>query len=614
MAGTPLEFLLELDAKVDGALKMIRVLTETETVLGKAEHAINKTEATSRKAVGGHEKHATVVKRLEHAIEHMVHAGLEPMLERFKAIAEFHFIRRAVDAILEAPERLIEKVIELGNEILHVAAKTEALEKSFKFALGAEAGEEALEWADKLSKVTQYTDDEIKGMVLSLSKAGLEGQRLEDAIRGALDIAALSPDRLGGMQEAVASLSKMARTGVIDNRALAGLGIGAKDFAKLDRFKGKSRKDIAKLMEEGKVTENEVYKLITMKTGQALGGAGAAMGDTLQASLLHVKDLPEQYMEKFSRSPALDLVRNKIGEVLTALDPDSPRGARIFASLERSILMIVDVFSRIDVEKAALTIETKLVPAFESMTHAIGPFVDVLSKVVDVIQTIFQVVKASNPVMLAKEAIDLIRHPIDAGNKVLAGEGAMGAMFGLTQKFNTATATALGAVGKEIAGVGQSSKGDVSAYLGVGKNVAMGVAAGIKSGTSVTTAATKDMGAATVSALQKSWQIRSPSRVFENIGAQAAAGLAMGLEGGRGPVERATAEIVDIPRASSGAGASARSVTVEVGGIHITVHLGPEASKASGDEIADRIAELVPAKLAAALEKIALEMGTGGGQ
>jgi hypothetical protein len=592
MADGALEFLLKLDAQVDGALKMVRVLTQTQTGLGQAEAAILKTEKATVRAGAGHQKHAKDAKNLEGVLHRLVHSGMEPFLERAKRIAEFEFIRRGIDALIEAPERLIEKMVELGAEILNVAAATEALEKSFSFALGEERGKETLEWADRLAKVTNYTDDEIKNQALSLAKVGLEGQKLEDAMRGALDIAALSPDRIGGLQDAVSALARLARTGTVNNRTLAGLGIGEKDFAKLDSFKGKSRKEISKMMTDGKVTEAEVYKLITLKTGMALGGAAAAMGDTLQASLLHLKSLPEQYFQKFAHSPALEIMKDKLAEVLAVLDPDSPRGARIFSAMEGAVLKIVNMIAGIDFAGWADTVENKLIPGLQGAWETIKAIGIVLEPVIDALKIAAGLIHDLTPLGYiwdkAKETGQIENRNAE-----------------LLRKIN------------RVAPVNPTGDDESPAWLKktvkLGKDAAAGAARGISADRSVQ-AASRNLGQdGMIDPLKQVLKIQSPSRVFQNIGAQAAAGMALGLSSGQGPVEQATMDIVQMP-ASSGAGGRA-PVSVQVGGITIEVHVGGGGdAHAAGDEIADRISEILPAKLAAALEKIAIEMGAGGVQ
>ncbi|TAL29020.1 MAG: hypothetical protein EPN98_21495 [Phenylobacterium sp.] len=339
MADEGLDWLLSLDVDQAEALSFLKTLDKINDGLRKLSGETEKSEGASHKAAKGHKKHKEEADTLTGALKNLLHKGLEPFIKKAESVAEFEFLRRGVDALIDAPMEAFEKLKEIGEEMLSVAAKAERTNRSFGLLLGAAEGSEVLEYIEGIAKYTEFTDDSLKSAAQSLAKVGFAGKDLTRALAASIDIAAFSPNKEEGMGEALASLERIKRTGRVDNRVLGGLGLGEKDFLKeLSARTGQGAATLKKQLEKGKIdTEvalETLYTMIGKKTGKSLGGAGVEMGKTLSAQLTHLKDLPDQYYQELAKSPGLNTFKDSIGKLLEGLDPESPNGRRIFGALE----------------------------------------------------------------------------------------------------------------------------------------------------------------------------------------------------------------------------------------------------------------------------------------
>lgn len=107
-------------------------------------------------------------------------------------------------------------------------------------------------------------------------------------------------------------------------------------------------------------------------------------------------------------------------------------------------------------------------------------------------------------------------------------------------------------------------------------------------------------GAATM-ALRDALQIRSPSRVFAELGAQIPRGLAVGIDDGAGATQGAVEQLVDAPE-GAGVGGAGRA-PISIGDVHI--HMAPGSDEASGRDIARTIVD----ELVRQLQGAGIELG-----
>lgn len=571
MAGLErLEFLLDLDAKVDGAVKLLGVLDRSIASLHKVgaettkvEAALGKLDKASAHGAETHKKHAGAAINLGHAFEgakEKVHGLLEAM---------------GLMLVFEGVHLLAEKVVELGSEILAAAGKAERAEKSFKLLLGADAGSELLEYVEGIAKHTEFTADELKSVTQSLLKAGFAAKDIPRALGAGLDIAAFGGNAEQGLAGALEALEKLKRTGNIDDRKLGELGLGKADFlAELSKRTGVGVKTLTKQLDAGKVDVNEsleaLYSLIAGRTGKDLGAAGVDMSTGLQARIKHLEDVPDEMFQALSKTEAFDHLSKKLGGLLEMLE--GPVGEKLAGSLEKLFTAAVNLVEQVD---------------FAKWGDRVSDFLDKLP-----------------------------------GRLETAGEvlEAFGKVFAFVSWAVQGIGTDLG----ELAAKLYLFPGQVlDAAKAIGKAIWEGVRDGIMAGLTAVTDAVDSLGGAIVGKLKGVLGIHSPSVVFEGMGRMSGEGYVQGLDSSADRIDAAINRSLSMPD-SVPAGAFARPVgggaapgPIQVT-VNITTHVGPGgndpggagSAEQIGAEVAKQVEAILPTALQSAFQRMGQEAGS----
>lgn len=154
----------------------------------------------------------------------------------------------------------------------------------------------------------------------------------------------------------------------------------------------------------------------------------------------------------------------------------------------------------------------------------------------------------------------------------------------------------LGVIGAAIWGYVSSA---VTAAVSLGSAIVSGIVGGIKAGASKVVSAITNVATSAIDAAKEALDINSPSKVFEDIGGQTAAGFAGGVDDGA-PEASAAMESMVAPPAANGGSAKASG-----GGIMVHIDkliVGGEDMKAAAQQFV--------AELTAALEGVAVQEGT----
>jgi hypothetical protein len=263
---------------------------------------------------------------------------------------------QALGGVVHAIERLGHAVM----DVLNVAGAEERTNLAFQLSLGAEGAKEVLGWIERIAPRTEFTKDQLEGWSSQLLNAGVAMKDIDKFMAAGLDIASRSTNPLESMATAIGALERAELTGNIEGRALRALKIPMAQLAELDKFKGLSEKQIRKKLESTTITRDEMLSLIA-GPDKMLGDLGIQAGDTLNAKLKNVKNLPEMFFEKFADSPGFETFKGKLDEIFAALDPNGPKGAKLFAALERVFMKLVDIVAKFDFTKAAATLERVVV-------------------------------------------------------------------------------------------------------------------------------------------------------------------------------------------------------------------------------------------------------------
>lgn len=602
-----LEWLLEIRAKSDGLDELLKKSDMAVVVLPKVASEAKAAGVASEKAGEGHKKHAKHAEGLTEALHNLVHRGMEPFIKQAENIAEFEIIRRGMDAILEAPEKMIEKVAELGEEALKAAAAAERMDLSFKLTLGAEGAENVLGWIDKIASKTEFTDDQLKGWSKELLNAGVKASDLDKFLAAGLDVAAKSPDKLAGMGNAINALTRAQLTGRVEGRALRGLSIGVDELRTLPQFKGLSAKALQAKMEQGSLKKEDLLALIAGPDKQ-IGDLALKAGLTMEARLKNLQTLPEQFFQRLAESPAYDHLKDTLGGIFDALDPNSPRGERIFDSLDEAFTKIVGVVADIDFDSIASTLANDVVPgmvAFLDMAKEVGEVFGVIGKGVEFISNTIDKIerftgmtheptraenRAADPVSAAladelKERLRRRRAGLDAPDEGPLAPG-VDRLAARRRELEKSTAEA----------VPYEEKGSLFTDImgGFSDPVGAAVNAGARIGRAVFDGARGPGGI----------DAHSPSKKFAELGEMAADGFAQGFD---------SDETFAMPPARPGqmpaGGGGAGGVQVSLPAINVTVHGGGASAREDGQAAGEGLAEAFRGNLIRILEQSQREAG-----
>jgi hypothetical protein len=578
----PLEFLFQLDAKIDGQLKMLAAIDDSIKKLHDLDKATSKTtsetekaEKASGRAAAAHKKHAEGALNIGKAYEHSkekVHDFLEAM---------------GLIVAFEAVEKLVEKVRELGSEILNAAGGAERTAKSFELLLGGEGAEETLGWIEGIAKHTEFTDDRIKGIGASFVQVGLRGKQFKREVAAALDIAALPG---GNLEAAADAIARLQRTGHVDNKALAPLGLGEKDFfAQLSKRTGSPIDVLKQQIEKGKPDVVQALEalndLITARTGKALGGGGVHMSKTLGARLTHLKDLPDQFFQSLAKTESFQKFSDQVGKLLDELDPDSPKGKKIFGGLEKAFAGFVSMMTEANIKKFADT----LVELFTDLP----PLINAVVKALEGVAWLGKLVGET-------AAKVYLRGPVTATE---AGEDDPRRIARRlrNQREEPSPYKTEGVVHDVVA----EARAERLARK-LGQSSAKGMAAGMVEAKPHVAAAGEDLAATAHGATKKGLDIHSPSKVFQQLGRMSGEGFAQGLDDSMGRAMTDSVPVGAFARPASAGGSVSVQITVNV-----EAAAGHDAGAAEqmGQDVAARVEAILPGALQAAFEKMQIEAG-----
>lgn|GEM_PF-5528853 len=283
----------------------------------------------------------------------------------FVAEAGFKIIEGLVDGIKEAINILKEGVKYAFEE----AGKKEALNLGYKLSLGKEGGKSAMEDVERYSGRTGFDDDTILKMMLPLRNAHMSEAATRQAFATSADVASKEGDgtNAGKVGALMDDFKKIMLKGGVTDRLLLSMQVDEKAFYKEIAAQTHTDKDTAKKQAgEGKIDPqllmNEITRQVNKSHGGAAGTGGEATGSTMEARLVHLQALPGEYLKQIVNSPAWTELENKFGEILEQLDPKSPSGKRITASLlglfETVTGSVIKMLDPENIEKFVSGIET----------------------------------------------------------------------------------------------------------------------------------------------------------------------------------------------------------------------------------------------------------------
>ncbi|MES2339298.1 MAG: tape measure protein [Pseudomonadota bacterium] len=580
MADGTLDYRFKIDIPTgpieDGTRKLERLEKELQKLKQPGKIKALESEITS---FGKH--HDTLAHRIRgmfgqvgHSFNYAKTEGKE-LLEIFGVIAAFEFAHKVVEGLYE-----------IGSEALKAAAAAERMDLSFDLSLGAEGGKEMVEFLDRISGKTEFTDDQLKGWGKELLNAGVAAEELDKFMAAGLDVAAKSPDKLEGMSRAMQALSRASLTGTVDARQLRGLSIGVEQLKTLPKFAHMSIAQLKKEMTDGKITKDDLLSIIA-GPDKILGDLGIRAGKTMEARMLHLRHIPEEIFQKLAKTEAFDRLGGAIDRVLQKLDPEGPVAKKVFAALESVLGTFADMVDSIDFDAVATAIVDDVIPAIKTMIGAVKPFLDFTLDVINGFHRMYNLVNAKGEF-----------NPYNEGNLYRGGKSQAA---GLAQLKLLA-----GGGDKKTIDLGGGTKAYHDKFHMVGEAGGDGAAEGLNKSRPQVKQAASDMGGAAIDAIKEKTKTHSPSVVFEDIGGMVSAGFAMGIRGGADDVASAVDGMMRVPAAAPAAAAGGGGVSLVIE--RIEVHAGGHG-QAAMEEAARAFTTTLRPLLTGLLEEVAAEMG-----
>ncbi len=573
--GKGIEWMINLDAKTQGATDVIQALSRTETAAEKAgrmiDRALSKMDKLP-KSMGdaGWSKGIGNLKQLAHGAQltdrefgavKARSALVSAELEKMGATGERHVAplwqevfkgQLALDAVKWGARQAARAVAGLWD-IVRIGADEERTVQVFANMLGADEGRATMDYMDRFAKMSEFTNSQVEGMGVELLRAGLRGADFRNALGAALDVAAQAPDKMEGATEAIAALSRIAMTGKVDFRTLRGLRLDPHEVEnQLAKDLALAPDVVKKRLQEGALKGTDamgsIFTALEKKSGKQLGQLGDDMSTGFTARLDKLRDVPEEIFKDLRATQGFRDVSDTLGRLGELFGPESETGQRIQAALIKTLDVVGAKIKEIDWERVAGFIAN----VAESMEDWVEP----LSKIADLLG---YVVKAFSGLLalptLGKDIGDWFARK-------------------LNPEINQDPAYKQEAIDR----VGAAND---KAWEAMGARAAFAEQDGYK----------------------KANDQHSPSRVWMRMGQDTVEGLAVGIESASPRASAAAAGVVAPPSLGDMSGVASASRSFAVNGLTVPITIQVGGSSSSAEDIAREVAAQAPAALMEALEQ-----------
>lgn len=542
--------------------------------------------------------------------------GIEKSLKSLPeatALAQEGF-KRLIDGAMEIGRVAIEG----GKFALEALSFKESTLESFKLMLGTkEAALDFFNTAKGFGRLTPFeTEDVVKGFQ-QLKSAGFSQQEVPIVFQAVGDVAAASGfdkqvmDRLayafGQIKNGGAHMLNHALREVIINGSRAGLS-SDKIYTNMGKLLGVDKDTAQKMAHQGKITADIAMAGVldtikqTASGGKDLGQGMLNQATTIKGLLSTIKSAPmdlflDMDLDKLAGFQGL---KKFLQSLVDTLNPASAAGARMRKVLEDMVdavgnwLGTFTLESMIDSFDTMISVVRTLMDGFASFKEGV---MDVLQPTFDLMQQLDGSDDAANGFVDSMKVVGWVLGGM-LNVVVLLGMGIHRALEG----FAAISDIDWGLIWDQIKGVSSEFFGQLrDSFYSFGTDLMKGLASGIASAVGLPVEALKSVAGGAVSAFSSVMGIHSPSTVFAQLGEYTTQGYAEGVERGGGNVDRAITSMVAVPASGRSGGAS--------GGNTFNVSVNVDGAGADAENIARRLAEILPNQLASMFEQLALEDG-----
>lgn len=490
---------------------------------------------------------------------------------------------------------LARSALDLGKSLITTVANGERADAVLTALVGPDMFKRLDEWSGKLSKVTEFDDDDVKKFASGLLKVGMAADQLPVSLAIASDLAALTDTKdptatLLGIGQA---LEKMQVKGGLDLRILNDAGISKKDFfGPLAKSMGIGMDEAEKEVADGKVSIDrlleQLKKSITAKTGKGLGFTAIERGQGLSASLARLQRVPDDIFKSFKGTDASKDMAVSFERLAALLGPDGPVGSQIVKGIGTVFTEVAHWLSTTDFNKLG----AQIVSFGESAKEVFS----VVASAASWVWKAFDFVGTGIGEFVAEVYLEI--------EKLIGVGTQIGEFFGgLWVTIND--------------WAGKLWEGAKS----IGTKIWEGIKSGITDGIGKVGGAMGSMLSGLMGTTEDMLEIRSPSRVFKRYGALTGEGFAQGLAGSSSRIEGSAATAYDIAPPTvdipSGGGATLTSRPTgdsrrvpPVINMPITINVTGSGGGETAREVAAAVEQLLPGQVQYAVERLLLEAGS----
>lgn len=430
---------------------------------------------------------------------------------------------------------------------------------------------------------------EVLGQFVDLLAKGFSTKRVDEIVRALADLSVVDPK--ANMESLSRTIGQIAAKGRLQGEEIlqlseAGLEAGAV-YDALARKMGVTRDAAQKMITAGKVSStvavDAILAAISSQTGGGKLGQVAAQRavSTTSGQIDAIKGKFEALL--LGTDSGGGVVRGMLSMLSGALDSSSARGlADAIASIGEAASGVFRDLSQGDIERtfqrlavfarhAAMGVEQLAVigrALGEGLGEGLGYTADAL-QALDLKGTASRVSALSSVFRVLGMAIGGVI-AVATTLPLLLGGAARG------------ISAAIDAVGNVISAVGMMRFSTIASQLG--SAIVGGIVGGIKAGAAAVAGAVSGVAQGAIDTAKSVLKIRSPSRVFHDLGSYSMEGYALGVQAGAPGAQAATTDAVAPPAALAVAPRAGGSVTINVS---VALARGDQASaEQAGEAIA----------------------------
>jgi tape measure domain-containing protein len=422
--------------------------------------------------------------------------------------------------------------------------------------------------------------------------AGFRGAEEQRVLAAGLDVGALQSGDATAQGRFVRALGQIRGRGALQAEELnqiSEVGISRAEILRaVARQRGiggteaEQTAQVSSLMQRGQITGTEgvnaVLSAVQATTRSQLGGFAVAQGAGLAGSISNAEEALQNLITGISgleQLPGVQAFARSIAAIGDAFGGASAAGLQlqtvVAGLINRAGAAIGGILTPERIEGFVGTLATVLPPLIDTIARVGGAFIQGLGQGLGPLIRDLQGISQADLNRWSEWAITFGRN--------------LGVVVGFAAQLTAAFAT-LGVLLTNVAGFAIQA---YNAWQGIGTSIVDGIVAGIRGAAGRVTEAVQGMASGAVNSAREFLGIRSPSRVFAELGDQTAAGFAVGVERGTGDAQGAVQSLVAPPALGAGGAGAGAPLAGRAGVFQIFVDGAGREAAAIVDEIEQRV-------------------------